>query len=206
MPAVLHVEDSVTLNTEDATHASLEIDVHAGQPLSMTMAYSDAPGVARRIDQPLVNDLDMSVRAIGANASFERPLLPPDRVNNVERVQVPKPEEVSSNDSGPVRMQVNVSAFALPEGKPQDFSLAIKGNFTVHRSLELFPKAESTSSSGASESGKGGRNGGAIAGAIIGIVVGGVALAGGAYVMLQTELGQRIRETFFGTYSALVDR
>ncbi len=135
------VDQEVVLTRRDATYDVTVVPVDPSQPMKVTLAWSDAPGIAQdaRTDTDveayspaaLVNDLDLSVR--GAGGTFLGNVFAagtsvrggrPDRLNNLENVFLASPK-------GSYR--VTVTAHNLPgDGIPgnarltdQDFALVI---------------------------------------------------------------------------------
>jgi subtilisin family serine protease len=91
-------------------------------PLAFTLVWTDYPG-SPSIYPNLVNDLDLVITSpSGAmfygNSRNGQPGGGPDRVNNVERLVIARPEVG--------RYGIRVRAFNIPRG-PQDFALVYSG-------------------------------------------------------------------------------
>ena len=123
----LWVDDDTTGLAEAAGERRFEFVVSAGQPLTMTLAWTDYPSTPAALPH-LVNDLDLIVEQAGttylgnvwsggqsvAGGSA-------DRLNTLEQVLISAPV------SGP--LTVTVRAHNIPSG-PQPFALVVTGAVT----------------------------------------------------------------------------
>lgn len=107
---------------------SFQIQVRAGEPLRLTLAWTDFPSTPVAATN-LVNDLDLILegpdgqRAGNALTGGESDLGGlPDRVNTLEKILVADPVAGSYT--------VRVQAFSVPQG-PQPFALVVTGDVAV---------------------------------------------------------------------------
>jgi hypothetical protein len=106
--------------------STVNLAVHAGAPLKVTLVWTDPPGVPRTVSDAtpeLVNDLDLRVVAPNGTASFGNELLHPgaaDRLNNVEVVSIPTPANGN--------YAITISANRLGFGARQGYALVITGD------------------------------------------------------------------------------
>ncbi|HVR34963.1 MAG TPA: S8 family serine peptidase, partial [Methylomirabilota bacterium] len=129
----LYLDQTERLQT-GATYEQRVVVSDSDQPLKITLAYTDVPGLPAAVPA-LVNDLDLEVTGPDGtlylgnrfdNGSSIPNALTPDRINNVEAVHLPDPL--------PGEYIVRVSAFNVPEDAArdteeidQDFALVISG-------------------------------------------------------------------------------
>ena len=91
-------------------------------PFRATLAWSDYPGsLLARLE--LVNDLDIQVSAPDGRVYYPNQLTSPDRLNNVEGVDIVSPP--------PGVYQVVIKAVNVPQG-PQPFALVVSGAVAPH--------------------------------------------------------------------------
>jgi hypothetical protein len=124
---VLYIDDDgASFSDPDEPDAEYLVEVDSDtEPLRVTLVWTDYPSTAAA-ETNLVNDLDLTVsgpagtflgNVITDGASVEDG--DPDRLNNVERVELPTP------DAGVYT--VSIDPYAIPMG-PQDYALVITGD------------------------------------------------------------------------------
>ena len=117
------------------------IQARAGTPLSIVMAYADAPGLpsASQTAPKLVNDLDLSVTSPSGRTYHPNSLSGPDRLNNVEGVRI------AAEDVETGVYVATVRVHSIPKGMDTEltggredatrYSLVANGGF-VHESAD----------------------------------------------------------------------
>ena len=98
-------------------------------PLTATLAYSDYPS-ALAAALNLVNDLDLALHDPDGAAYFPNGLAEPDRLNNVEGIDLDAPV------TG--RWTLVVSAHNVPEG-PQPYAIYMRGAIDLPAAIEHAP-------------------------------------------------------------------
>ncbi len=91
-------------------------------PLRVTLVYTDFPS-SPAVSRALVNDLDVVVKDSKGNTFYPNGLVKPDRVNNVEDIEIQDPQ------LGNYMIEVNAYAvpFGMGEKRKQPFALVISG-------------------------------------------------------------------------------
>jgi len=108
---------------------TLEFIVRESAPLTATLAYSDYPSaLAAAVN--LVNDLDLALHDPDGAAYFPNGLAEPDRLNNVEGIDLDAPV------TG--RWTLVVSAHNVPEG-PQPYAIYMRGAIDLPAAIEHAP-------------------------------------------------------------------
>ncbi|MBQ9432339.1 MAG: S8 family serine peptidase [Kiritimatiellae bacterium] len=120
---------------EDETR-TFNVHASAGTPLSIVMAYTDAPGnpVVNQNASHLVNDLDLTVTSPdGRTTYYPNSRNSPDRLNNVEGVRI------AAGDVATGIYTVTVKAHSIPTGMDPEltggredatrFSLVVNGGY-----------------------------------------------------------------------------
>lgn len=113
------IDDAVGLAT--GATKSFTVQATAAQPLHVTLAYTDAPGVASA-QRTLVNDLDLTVTDPSGKTIFPNGRAEKDSINNMEQVDVFNPVAGTYT--------VTVRAANVPQGKngAQPFALVISSS------------------------------------------------------------------------------
>jgi hypothetical protein len=130
------VDQTSTFTESDQTFEIKGSLADRSRPLSVTLAWTDAPGALA--GPALVNDLDLEVKVGGEVVYFGNNLIgpasinggQPDRLNNVEEVQIPAgaiPEGFQGNFTITVRAH-NIAGNGVPGNESdldQDFALVV---------------------------------------------------------------------------------
>ncbi|HEX9986821.1 MAG TPA: S8 family serine peptidase [Thermoanaerobaculia bacterium] len=105
-----------------AESASITVNVRPGTPFKAVLVWTDPPGTPSTGSAPqLVNDLDLRVTGNGATRFGNGAA--PDRLNNVEMVNVDSPAAGQYN--------VTVQAHNIAQGPRQSYALVLIGDFAA---------------------------------------------------------------------------
>ena len=128
--AKLHVTDvSLESGLAQGEVAVTRIHAHAGTPLKAVLVWTDPAGVARTVSDStaeLVNDLDLRVTTPDGVSTWGNDVLhpgQPDRLNNVEVVNIPSPADGIYT--------ISVSASKIAQGTRQSYALVITGDIAT---------------------------------------------------------------------------